>query len=181
MNEKYKICILTYGELGEIAQKAVEESEYEDTEIILRESNTDTIHQVVDTAVSEGCEIFIAGGANAAEFMRYSREHLVELRPSNIDYLKAIKKAVEIGQKPLIAAHRYGRSVDIGLLEELSDVSVDLLLYEDSSELYHGISDSSADVVIGASHALEIAQELQKKSVLLFYSEETIRSAVRQN
>ena len=180
MNEKYKICILTYGELGEIAQKAVEESEYEDTEIILRESNTDTIHQVVDTAVSEGCEIFIAGGANAAEFMRYSREHLVELRPSNIDYLKAIKKAVEIGQKPLIAAHRYGRSVDIGLLEELSDVSVDLLLYEDSSELYHGISDSSADVVIGASHALEIAQELQKKSVLLFYSEETIRSAVRR-
>ena len=117
MTEKYKICILTYGKLGEIAQKVVKESEYEDTEIILRESNTDTIHQVVDAAVGEGCEIFIAGGENAAEFMRYSREHLVELRPGNIDYLKALKKTSEIGQKPLIAAHRYGRPVDIALLE----------------------------------------------------------------
>jgi propionate catabolism operon transcriptional regulator len=80
----------------------------------------------------------------------------------------------------LIAAHRYGRSVDIALLEELSGCSIDLLLYEDSSELYHGISDSDADVVIGTSHALEIAQELQKKGVLLYYSEETIRSAVRR-
>ena len=180
MTEKYKICILTYGKLGEIAQKVVTESEYEDTEIMLRESNTDTIHQVVDAAVGEGCEIFIAGGENAAEFMRYSREHLVELRPGNIDYLKALKKTSEIGQKPLIAAHRYGRSVDIALLEELSGGSIDLLLYEDSSELYHGISDSDADVVIGTSHALEIAQELQKKGVLLYYSEETIRSAVRR-
>ena len=180
MTKKYKICILTYGKLGEIAQKVVKESEYEDTEIMLRESNTDTIHQVVDAAVGEGCEIFIAGGENAAEFMRYSREHLVELRPGNIDYLKALKKTSELGQKPLIAAHRYGRSVDIALLEELSGKHIDLLLYEDSSELFHGISDSNADVVIGTSHALEIAQELQKKGVLLYYSEETIRSAVRR-
>ena len=180
MAEKYKICILTYGKLGEIVRKAVREPEYEDTEILLRESNADTIHQVVDAAVGEGCEIFIAGGENAAEFMRYSREHLVELRPGNIDYLKALKKASEIGQKPLIAAHRYGRPVDIPLLEELSGISIDLHLYEDSSELYRGISGSDADVVIGTSHALEIAQALQKKGVLLYYSEETIRGAVRR-
>ena len=180
MAEKYKICILTYGKLGEIAQKVAETSEYDDTEILLLESNVDTIHKAVDTAVGQGCEIFIAGGANAAEFMRYSHEHLVELRPSNIDYLKAIRKALEIGHKPLIATHRFGRSVDIVLLRELSGVEIELLLYEDSSELYHGIYDADADVVIGASHAVETAQELQKKSVLLFYSEETLRSAIRR-
>ena len=180
MEKEYKICVLAYGKLYEIAQQAKASLEYEDTELEIRRCTVDTLSETVEQAAAGGCEVFIAGAANAAEFNRCSNEHLVEIRLSNIDYLRAIKKAAAIGSRPAIAAYRYGRGVDLPLLEELSGRSLELILYEDSAELYQGIRDSEADVIIGASHAAEIAGELEKKSVLLYFSEDSFLSAVRR-
>ena len=180
MEKSFKICFLAYGALFEAAQKVIDSLEYDDTEILLLECNVETLPKAVDRGIAEGCEAFIAAAANAAEFVRYSHEHLVEIRLSNVDYLLAIKEAAKLGERSVIASYRYGRAVDQALLEELSGVPLKVLSYEDGSELYHGIANTEADVVIGASHAVQIANELQKKSVLLRFSEGSIRAAIQR-
>ena len=180
MKKEFLICVLAYGKLYDMARRVAAELDYEDTEILICDCNVDTLAGKVEQAAAQGCEVFVAGAGNAAEFSRCSQAHLVEIRMGTVEYLRAIRKAAEIGSHPAIAAYRYSRPVDLDLLEELSGVRLELIQYEDSAELYHGISNSSADVVIGASHAVEIAGELQKKSVLLYFSEDTVRSALRR-
>ena len=180
MEKEFKICVLAYGKLYAMAKHVIDSFEYEDTELLLCECNVETLSAAVEQAEKQGCEIFVAGAANAAEFSRCSRSHLVEIRMGTVDYLRAIKKAAAIGTRPVIAAYRYSRAVNLPLLEELSDTELQLLQYEDSAELYHGILHTDADVVIGASHAAQIAEELHKNSVLVYFSEDSVRSALRR-
>lgn len=180
MSKKYRICFLGYGKLSEIAKPVLENLEYEDTEVLLADCNVETLPATVDRALESGYEMFIAGSANAAEFRRYSYAHLVEISIGTVDYLVAIKKAMLLGTSPVIAAYSYGRAVDVSLLEELSGVSLETVIYEDSAELRSGLFSASGDVIIGASHANELAAEMGKKSVLLYPSENSVLNAVRR-
>lgn len=180
MSRKYKICFLGYGKLSEIARSVLDSLEYDDTEVLLADCNVETLPATVDQALENGYEMFIAGSANAAEFKRYSTAHLVEISTGTVDYLVAIKKALQIGQHPVIAAYSYGRPVDVPLLEELSGVSLETVIYEDGAELRDGLVHAVGDVVIGASHANELAAEMGKKSILLYPSESSILRAVRR-
>ncbi|MBQ9663421.1 MAG: sigma 54-interacting transcriptional regulator [Oscillospiraceae bacterium] len=180
MEKQFFISVLAYGKLCDMARQAVADLDYEDTEIQIYDCNVDTLPATVEQATNQGCEIFVAGAGNAAAFSRCSQAHLVEIRIGTVDYLRAIRKAVQIGTRPLIAVYRYGRAVDLPLLEELSGVKLELLQYEDSADLYQGVQRSEADVVIGASHAVEIAEELHRKHVLLYFSEASMRSALRR-
>ncbi len=180
MSAKYKICFLGYGKLSEIAKPVLEGLEYEDTEVLLADCNVETLPATVDQALENGYEMFIAGSANAAEFKRYSYAHLVEISIGTVDYLVAIKKALQIGSNPVIAVYSYGRSLDVPQLESLSGVSLETVIYEDSSELREGLANAAGDVIIGASHANELAAEMGKKSILLYPSENSVLSAVRR-
>lgn len=180
MSRPYKICFLGYGALIEMAHTVIDSLDYNDMDILLEDCNIETLPKTVDHAVSLGYKIFVAGAANAAEFKRYSHEHLIEIRLSTVDYLLAIKKALQIGKKPIIAAYRFGRLSNLSLLEQLSGTELGTILYEDSSELYNEILNTDADVIIGASHANSIAEELGKKSILLYAGEESVRSAIQR-
>lgn len=180
MSRPYKICFLGYGALIEMAQTVIDSLDYNDVDILLEDCNIETLPKTVDNALSLGYKIFVAGAANAAEFKRYSYEHLIEIRLSTVDYLLAIKKALQIGKKPVIAAYRFGRLSNLSLLEQLSGTEVQTILYEDSSELYNKILNTDADVIIGASHANAIAEEFGKKSIFLYAGEESVRNAIQR-
>ncbi len=180
MTKKYRICFLGYGKLSEIAKPVLDSLSYDDTEVSLADCNVETLPETVDRALEDGYEMFIAGSANAAEFKRYSSAHIVEISIGTVDYLLAIRKALQIGSHPVIAVYSYSRTVDIQLLEKLSETKLELVKYEDSAELRDGLAAATGDVVIGASHANELAAELDKKSILLYPSENSVLSAVRR-
>jgi len=180
MSKLHKICFLGYGQLYSIAQKAIELLDYKDIDIRLVECNVETLPETVSTAISDGYEVFIAGAANAAEFARHSSAHLVEIRIGSTDYMLAIKKALQLGSRPVIAVYRFSRSIDVALLEELSGVKLGMILYEDSIELQDGIMNTDGDVIIGASHACETAAELNKKSVLLYPGVDSVQNAIQR-
>ena len=180
MEKNYRICFLGYRNLSVMARSAIGSLALPDTEIRLEDCNVETLQKTVDKALLDGFEIFIAGSANAAEFRRHYHAHLVEIHLRPIDYLLAVKKALMLGHKPVLALYRYGRTVDLPLLESLSGVSLLSFQYEDSAELHERIRNTAGDVIIGAGHANELAESLGKKSVLLYPGEESVKSAIRR-
>lgn len=180
MAPKYRICFLGYGQLSELARPVLEQLEFDDTEVLLVDCNVESLPGTVNKALADGYDMFIAGSANAAEFRRYSYAHLVEISIGTVDYLLAIKKALTLGQHPVIATYSYGRELNIPLLEELSGAELELVRYEDSLELEDGLAHAKGDVIIGASHASELAARMGHKSVLLSPGANSILSAVRR-
>ena len=180
MNKKYRICFLGYQILSDLARNVIDSLDLPDTEVYLADCNVETLHATVESAVTEGYEMFVAGSANAAEFRRHFHQHLVEISLRPVDYLIAIKKALSLGSKPVLAVYRYGRQLDLPLLENLSGVSLRTIVYEDTAGLHHGILESDGDVIVGAGHANKLAAELSRKSVLLYPGEDSIRSAIRR-
>lgn len=181
MPRPYKICFLGYMKLGDMARQVIAKLQYEDTVVIEKECSFDTLPQAVDQGLAEGCEVFIAGSANAAEFRNRSYDHLVEIRVDLADYLLSIHKAAEIGAERIaIAVYRYSPSPDAELLRRLSPCPVELIRYEDSAELYGLLRRSACDTVIGASFAYEAAESLGKKGVLIYESEYTINASIEQ-
>lgn len=178
MATPYKLCFLGYKQLTSIAQHVVHDLPFTDCEIQIVDCLPDTLPDIVDNMSTKGFEVFIAGGANAAVFSRHSKAHLQEIFVREIDYLVALKKAQTLGCHIGIAWHRMSRRLDDALLMELSGVPVELLHYDDSSELYDLIRDSDYDVIIGASQACSYAADHGKKSVLVYEGEDTIRRSI---
>lgn len=101
MSDTYKICFLGYKKLGELAHQVIEHLNYSDTTIILKECSIETLVQAVNEAISEGCQVFVAGSANAEEFKRRFYEHLIELHIDMSDYLYCLQRAKELGAKKI--------------------------------------------------------------------------------
>lgn len=135
VGERYKICFLGYKKLGEMAHRVIAGLEYEDTVILEKECTPVTMEQAVSEARNEGCQVFIAGSANAAEFKRRFYEHLIELHIDLADYLLSLKRAREQGaERVAIVVHRQSRKLDVGLLQGLTDMPLQLVYYEDAAK-----------------------------------------------
>ena len=180
MNKKYRLCFLGYQNLTNLARSALASMDLTDTEVRLVDCNVETLQKTVDQALAEGYEYFIAGSANAAEFRRRYKAHLTEITLRPVDYLSAIKKALKIGRSPVLVLYRHGRSVDLPLLEDLSGITLETIVYEDSAELQEGILHTAGDVIVGAGHANELAMELGRKTVLLYPGEDSVGFAIRR-
>ena len=68
LGNSYKICFLGYRKLREMAQQVIDKLNYQDTTVVMKECAIETLEQVVSEADSEGCQVFVAGSANAEEF-----------------------------------------------------------------------------------------------------------------
>ena len=180
INTPYKICFLGYQKLSEMAREVIDSLHFQDTEVILLESNYDTLPFVVNDALAQGCEVFIAGSANAAEFKRRSYGQLVEIPVRTVDFLSAISRALQIGSKPAIVRYRYSAPIHMELLEQFSGCPVRLIQYEDSAELYDLLRQTDADVIIGAGFACEVATNLNIKNILAYPGEDTIRNTIER-
>ena len=181
MGERYKICFLGYKMLGEMAHRVIAGLEYEDTVILEKECTPVTIEQAVYEAKNEGCQVFIAGSANAAEFKRRFYEHMVELHIDLADYLLSLKRAREQGAaRVAIVVHRQSRKLDVELLQGLAGIPLELVYYEDAAELTTALEHTDCDFVVGASLANEIAGRLGLQSTLIYEGEYTIRSSIER-
>lgn len=180
MSQPYQICFLGYGRLTDLGRSVVEQFHWTDTEVLITDCNVDSLVQCVNDAVEKGYEIFVGGAANAAEFFRRARGRLVEIRIRDTDYLLAIQKALRLGKRPAVAVYRHSNIPNFKLYSQLMGIELEVLAYEDGFELYNMIEHSNCDVIIGASHANEVAQALNKVGILLYPGKESVAEALRR-
>ncbi|WBW49388.1 PrpR N-terminal domain-containing protein [Peptoniphilus equinus] len=173
-----KICFLGYQRLTEIANEVVAKYPFDGCVIEVIDCVPEKLPELIRELATKGFDIYIAGGANAAVFSRYSQEHLLELAVRDVDYMSALKKASKIGKKIAVVWHRLAHEVNVSLLSDLCNVPADSLSYEDSAELYELMESSDYDVFIGASQVCSFAAQLGKSSVLIYAGEETVRSSL---
>ena len=101
LGNSYKICFLGYRKLREMAQQVIDKLNYQDTTVVMKECAIETLEQVVNEADSEGCQVFVAGSANAEEFKQRFSEHLVELHIDMSDYVYCLCRARDMVAKRL--------------------------------------------------------------------------------
>lgn len=178
MGISYRICVLGYGRLTELANLVTQRLSWPDTEIMVVDCNVDTLLSRVREARAQGYEVFVGGAGNAAEFFRQGGGHLVEFRIRDVDYLRAIRQSQQLGRHPVIAAYQYSRIPNTALYEELLESKVELLTYEDGLDLYSKLKRSPGDVIIGASHAVEAAESLGRQSILVYPGEESLMQTI---
>ena len=178
MPRQCKVCFLGYTRLTPLAEKVIKNLPPSNVEYVLMECRLESQAECVERARQMGCEVFIAGPGNAAEFTQNYTYSLVEIPIKHIDYAIAVKKAKQLGAKKIaIVSHRYSQAPDVSMLAELMDTTLELTKYEDTQQIYELIEKSECDVVIGASLGNDAAAAAGKKSVLLYSGEEAIRDA----
>lgn len=178
---QYKICFLGYRELQDMAQRVISTLDYPDTTVILKECAIETLDEVVSEAKQEGCQVFVAGAANAEAFKRRFSEHLIELHVDMSDYLFCLWQAKERGARRVaIAIYHKSNRADFGMLQELTGIPIDTIYYESEPELAYCLESTDCDFVIGATLAEEVAHRLGLHSILIYNGEHTIRSSIER-
>ncbi|MCI7157849.1 MAG: PrpR N-terminal domain-containing protein [Flintibacter sp.] len=178
MAYRYRIGFLGYGQLTQLAQEVLSELSWPDTEIQVMNCTADTLQACVEQGRRNGCEVFVGGAANAAEFVRQGQGHLVEIPVGDLDYLTALHSALERGCRPAIVLYYRVRLPDMAAYERLLGDPVTLLTYEDTQELEEKIAQTDCDMIIGASHAVETAEKLGKAGILLYPGKPSIAQAL---
>lgn len=178
MAYRYRIGFLGYGQLTQLVQEILPQLSWTDTEIQVINCTADTLQACVEQGRRSGCEVFVGGAANAAEFSRQGQGHLVEIPIGDLDYLTALHSALAQGGRPAIVLYRHVKLPDTSAYEKLLGAPVTLLTYEDTQELEEIIAQAESDVIIGASHAVETAQRLGKAGILLYPGKPSIAQAL---
>jgi DNA-binding NtrC family response regulator len=171
-----EICVLTYGQLSDIVRSVVAQKGNDD--ILLLESTPKSVGENIKIALEQGCSVFVAGSANAAEFNRISRETLIEISVRTVDYALALKKALSIGSNPAFVIYIHGNKLFLDSLEELFNMKIPVIFYENSNDLESSIRNCDYDVIIGASQAVMIAEKNGKKKVLIYPGEFSVQNAL---
>lgn len=121
LGNSYKICFLGYRKLREMAQQVIDKLNYQDTTVVMKECAIETLEQVVNEADSEGCQVFVAGSANAEEFKQRFSEHLVELHIDMSDYVYCLCRARDMGARRVgVTIYRKSRQMNFEALQELA-------------------------------------------------------------
>lgn len=180
MGNPQKICFIGYGKLTEMARHVIHKLNWAQEAVLVIDSTVDGLHRCIDDAVAQGCQVFIAGSANAAEFQRYSGATLVELKLNPIDFAIAIHKALQQGKRPAVVSYRFSKVINPNQMSMLFDRPVQYLFYQTDEELQEILSQCDADILIGASRVKEIAEQLGKEHIFIYPGEEMIVDALRR-
>lgn len=180
MDRKYKVCFLGYKKISDMAQSFLKKSPIANMEVIIMECTPETLDEHVQRAQQLGCDVFVAGSSNAAEFKLRYQLPLVEVAIQSIDYVIAIKKALEIGSIPALVTYRHAPYVNIHVLEDILDIEIKHIVYDDSYDLREQLKKSHVDVVVGASVPNDIAESLSIKCVLLYPGQDSVEVALRR-
>ena len=181
LGNSYKICFLGYRKLREMAQQVIDKLNYQDTTVVMKECAIETLEQVVNEADSEGCQVFVAGSANAEEFKQRFSEHLVELHIDMSDYVYCLCRARDIGARRVgVTIYRKSRQMNFEALQELAGIPIEPIYYESEPELTYLLEHTSCDCVIGASLTVEVAERLGLPCILIYDGEYTIRTSIER-
>jgi propionate catabolism operon transcriptional regulator len=177
----YKICFLGYSYLTELARNVLKDIPSSDVEYILMDCSLEDQSNCVEEAVDNGCEVFIGGAGNAAQFACSYTMPIVEIPVSYVDYAIAIRKGIKIGLRSFaIARHRFSKPLNLNFLEELMDVPVNELVYESSLDMYRLAASANCDAIIGGALSYDAARSAGKYGILVYAGEESIREACQR-
>lgn len=178
LGNSYKICFLGYRKLREMAQQVIDKLNYQDTTVVMKECAIETLEQVVNEADSEGCQVFVAGSANAEEFKQRFSEHLVELHIDMSDYVYCLCRARDMGARRVgVTIYRKSRQMNFEALQELAGIPIEPIYFE---RLTYLLEHTSCDCVIGASLTVEVAERLGLPCILIYDGEYTIRTSIER-
>ena len=181
LGNSYKICFLGYRKLREMAQQVIDKLNYQDTTVVMKECAIETLEQVVNEADSEGCQVFVAGSANAEEFKQRFSEHLVELHIDMSDYVYCLCRARDMGARRVgVTIYRKSRQMNFEALQELAGIPIEPIYFESEPELTYLLEYTSCDCVIGASLTVEVAERLGLPCILIYDGEYTIRTSIER-
>lgn len=182
LGNSYKICFLGYRKLREMAQQVIDKLNYQDTTVVMKECAIETLEQVVNEADSEGCQVFVAGSANAEEFKQRFSEHLVELHIDMSDYVYCSCRARDdMGARRVgVTIYRKSRQMNFEALQELAGIPIEPIYFESEPELTYLLEHTSCDCVIGASLTVEVAERLGLPCILIYDGEYTIRTSIER-
>lgn len=179
--KQYKISFLTYSydNLYKTVQATLDNLDLPDTVIELLQCTPELLGQTVEQALSRGTEVFICRSMNAAEFASHVIGHMVELQLTDLDYLEALHTAIRIGSRvALVLYRRLIRVPDVAAYARLLGHPVELIYYEDLTDLNEQLNSTDCDVVVGSERVYFAAQEVQKPCVLVSSTREAITRAI---
>jgi propionate catabolism operon transcriptional regulator len=130
----------------------------------------------------QGAEVVVGWGGTIALLEKNLSVPIVSIRIPDFDVMRAVKHACKFGSKIALMMHE--PVAGIGLLEELYDVSIRQVLFNNQNDFNYGMIEAfneGCDVVIGKSYVtLNMAKEYGKKAVLITYNIESIREVFRE-
>lgn len=177
MKEVNVLC-LTYGRLRELVAGATEKLERIPVCITAINGLSETVSDQIMEAIDRGVDVIVAGGSNADFAKRRFDIPVVPIRISAYDYVEAIGRAKRLGRRIAVLVLEGGWAFDFLRMGKLLSAEVSVVSYRVGEDLGALIQGCGADVVIGASHAAEVADALGLPTVLIYPGEETIVAAI---
>ncbi|MBC3537422.1 sigma 54-interacting transcriptional regulator [Megasphaera hominis] len=180
LHKPFRICVLGYSRLTRLSREVVAElPKTPDLEYIVFDSSLDERQdECIVTARRMGCEVFVAGPAAAVRFSNYYSYPLVAYQIKDIDYLQAIKKALDQGYTHIgITRYLYSPAANLDLYTNITGATLTELIYAEIPQMYEIAKHSDCDVLIGNQMTQEAAAAAKKPSLLLYAGKETIREA----
>lgn len=176
----FKICCITYKLLDRLVKETLAGYSDPELEIVIVEGLQEEIEKGLKEAEGAGCEIAIAGGANALIARKLADIPVIEYRLTAYDYFDALESAQELGDK--IAICTYLSPIDGGLRGYLQRRHIDFenIIYDADTDLRRSIEAHPDCVIIGAAHAVDIAEKLGYKSVSIYPGQNAVLSALRE-
>lgn len=175
-----KICCITYKEVDRMVREVLESYQDEDVEFTVVEGLRTEILEEEKRKTIESSDVAIATGANAQIAAAAFRVPIVQYHITEFDYLMAVEKGFKIGNSPAVVTYKQSLSKNMQEYLMMAGRKVENIVYEDTEELREALACSDADVVVGATHAVEVGKQLQKETVPIYPSFNCILDAIAE-
>lgn len=175
-----RVLCLTYGKLKGLVERAKSRLAGEAIQINTLDGLSEMMEEEISHAIFRGVDVIVAGGSNAAFVRRRFDLPVVLIHTSAYDYVQAIGQAKKFGGKIAVVILEDVLKQDFRSMAELLDAEVVVVSYCTGDNLETAITNSGARVVVGAGHAVEVAERMGIPNVLIYPGEETVVEAIME-
>ena len=176
---KITIACMTYGKLSGLIESALENIKDNEIKVLVVDTNMENLmFNINKTMLENDVDIFIAGSAYAEIIKSTINKPVIKIQLSAMDYIKAIIKAKKYGNRIGFVSFHEPSSIDVKEIENLMEVSIDKIIYEDVYDLDMKVKNCSIDVLIGASVSNDIANKYDIPNILIYKGKESVTNAI---
>lgn len=175
-----KICCITYKEVDRLVREFLESYVDKDVEFRIVEGLRTEILEEEKRKVIESADVVIAAGANAQIAAAAFQVPVLQFHITEFDYLIAVEKALKMGESSAVVTYKQPISKNISEYFSMAGRQVENIVYEDTEELQEALQNSRADIIIGATHAVEVGEKLNKKTVPIYPSHNCILETIAE-
>lgn len=176
----FRICCITYKEVDRLVREVLESYEDSEVEFSIVEGLRTEILEEEKRKIIESADVAIAAGANAQIAEASLRVPVLQLHITDFDYLMAVEKGLKLGAVPAVVTYRHPISKNMREYLQMIGRQVVNIVYEDTEELREALLSSKADVIIGATHAVEVGRLLGRETVPIYPSYNCILDTIAE-